>query len=418
MTPRVLLFVVLAGVVTIPLFLFPGPDAFRFPKEMVLRVEAIVLAALAASWWILGKLDVDRRELLRKPLTIWLLAVLGWSTLTTLTAENRLVSAASLAYIVAMSVVFVATLVVSRERGMWLAAVPLAPAIVNGVVLFLQVTGRQPLKLTHDDPRITQTALIGNPNDVGSYLMVVALAATALALSSKRWRWPAVLAALFLIGATFASATLTAIGGLLVGLFAIAAVRSWKLALAAALASGVLVFAAFAYYPPLQHRVQRAREAVDAKDWDVLLSYRFAGYATAWLMAKDHPLLGVGPGGYGWQYFDYRQKAEERWARLRRSGGRQFNFAEAHNDHLQTLAQTGVVGYLLLLGALGLLARVSLRRGAPAPSEHTLFARTLALPLVAAFAVLAIAQFPLSLTAVLHTIATYAAMVLAWGGEA
>jgi O-antigen ligase len=391
-------------------------EAFRYPKELVLRAEAIILTALAASWWVLGRLAVDRKALLRKPWAVWLLSAVGWSILTTLTASNRLVSLQSLAYIGAMSVVFVATILAAHGRGTWMATVPLLPGVINVIVLMLQQGGRTLFELTARDPRMRQTALIGNPNDVGSYLMIASLAATALAVSSRRWRWYAAPVALILIGGTFLSATLTAIAALLVGLTVLAALRSWKLVAVAVVLLGLVAFAAVRTVPPLKARFARAQSALKAKDYDTLLSYRFTGFATAWMMAREHPIAGVGPGTFAWNYMEYRDKAEARYPAVRTSHARIYMFGEAHNDHLQVLAQTGVPGYVLFAAALVMLAMLSFRRHTPA-GDGERFARAIALPLATGFAVLALAQFPLELTAVLHTAMTYAALALAWSGR-
>jgi O-antigen ligase len=411
-----LLGVTVVAMVAIPLFMYPGLEAFRYPKELLLRAEAIILAALGASWWVLGRLSIDRKAVLRKPWVLWMLSVLAWSSLTTLTSSNRLVSLWTLTYIAAMSVVFVATVAAAKGRGPWLAAVPLLPGIVNVVVLLLQQNGGTVVELTSTDARMRETALIGNPNDVGSYLMVVALAATALTLSSRRWRWFAAPVALVLIGGTFVSATLTAIGALLVGLTVLAAVRSWKLVVVAMALLALVVVMAVREVPSFQKRFGRAQAAFAAKDYDTLLSYRFTAFATAWTMAREHPLMGVGPGTYPWNYMEYRTKAEQRYPQIRRSGAREHMFGEAHNDHLQVLGQTGVPGYLLMAAGFVLCAMLSFRRGAPA-NDTERFARSIALPLAAALAVLALAQFPLELTSVLHTAATYAALALGWSGR-
>lgn len=411
-----LLTLALAGLIAIPLFKYPGLDAFRYPKEMLLRAEAILVTALGVSWWILGRLPLDRRALLRKPWVLWLLSVLGWSTITTLTSTNRLVSFQTLLYIAAMSAVFVGTVAAVRGRGLWVAAVPLLPAAINVVVLLMQQGGRTVFELTARDVRMRETALIGNPNDVGCYLMIAALAATALTVSSPRWRWFIAPVALFLIAGTFVSATLTSIAGLLAGLTVLAAVRSWKLVLVAAALMVLVLVTAVTQVPSLQMRYERAEAALAAKDYDTFLSYRFTGFATAWMMAREHPILGVGPGAYQWNYFEYRGKAEQRFPAIRKSGARDSMFGEAHNDHLQTMAQTGVPGYLLFAAALLLCAAVSFRRGEPAHDRER-FARYLALPLAASMAVIALAQFPLELTSVLHPAVSYAAMALVWGGR-
>lgn len=61
-----------------------------------------------------------------------------------------------------------------------------------------------------------------------------------------------------------------------------------------------------------------------------------------WAMFLDHIWLGVGPGQYRWAYSQY-------WHFLRMYIDPEY----AHNDYLQLLAEFGVLGAALLLGALG-----------------------------------------------------------------
>jgi O-antigen ligase len=60
-------------------------------------------------------------------------------------------------------------------------------------------------------------------------------------------------------------------------------------------------------------------------------------------MVKDHPLLGVGLGAYQYAYSRYDQ------------GSGLYRTEQAHNDYLQILADTGVIGGLVMLAFLALL---------------------------------------------------------------
>src|SRR5262249_37710262 len=104
---------------------------------------------------------------------------------------------------------------------------------------------------------------------------------------------------------------------------------------------------------------------------------------------------GVGPGCYRYEFYDYKIRVEDKHRSLTLASTRAGQFGEAHNDHLQTMAQTGLPGYLLLLAAGGLAARSSFSRRRP--SIEGRFARLAALPLVVGFMVNAMPQFPLEL---------------------
>jgi O-antigen ligase len=66
-------------------------------------------------------------------------------------------------------------------------------------------------------------------------------------------------------------------------------------------------------------------------------------WQTTMQMVKDHPLLGVGLGAYQFAYTRYDQ------------GSGISRVEQAHNDYLQILADTGVLGVLVVLAFLALL---------------------------------------------------------------
>jgi O-antigen ligase len=131
-------------------------------------------------------------------------------------------------------------------------------------------------------------------------------------------------------------------------------------------------------------------------------------------MFVDHPLTGVGPGAFAWQYYDYKIRAEQRYPSLRHAYNRGINFAEVHNDHLQALAEGGIIGYgafIVLTGALGLL---SFTIPARAPDWRQRFAHRLALPLAVFWIVLSIAQFPMETTVIRGLVVHLAALCVGW----
>jgi O-antigen ligase len=76
---------------------------------------------------------------------------------------------------------------------------------------------------------------------------------------------------------------------------------------------------------------------------------------------------------------------------------RATSFGEAHNDHLEIAAETGVVGYLLYLAALSMAAAPSLQK--PSTNPRAQFARLAALPVVTVLFISSLAHFPLQLAA-------------------
>lgn len=407
---------VIAGtVLLLPVaFLVPSEEAFRTPKDLLFRLEWIVLLTIFACAAILGGFRVRWREAVRRPWVVWITAMLGWGVVTTLTSIQPSRSATALLYAAAMAFTFAVTVYLAKREEVAFAAIAFVPAVANVIVLILQIAGLwTPVP---GDPMSgwRPTGLIGNPNDTGGYFVFVAVAATALALASPRWRLVAAATAVSSCLGILMTATLSAMIGLTAGLTVLAGMKSWRL-LVALVVAGVLIAAlALGVYPPVQQRAEQFTRAASAGDLDRVFSFRFLGYLTAWEMVRENPILGLGPGSYAAGYFDYRQKAEERHPFLRTSIARAFNFGEAHNDHLQILAQTGFPGYAVFLAGLYLAGRISFRRG---ESEKRRFAHFVALPLVVSFAVMALAQFPLELTALLHTLVFYLALAFAWEDE-
>jgi O-antigen ligase len=118
---------------------------------------------------------------------------------------------------------------------------------------------------------------------------------------------------------------------------------------------------------PLADRMSSVRDEVAASSssggGDASRTGRAEIWKATWGMFADHPLAGVGVGGYWIAVSGYHQ------------GSGALVPQQAHNDYLELLASGGVVGFLLLPIFIYLLlmrARVRLRRGTP-------FARAVAL---------------------------------------
>jgi O-antigen ligase len=122
----------------------------------------------------------------------------------------------------------------------------------------------------------------------------------------------------------------------------------------------------------------------------------------------------VGPGAFPWQYYDHKILAERRYPSLRRVYNRGVNYGEVHNDHLQVLAEGGIIGYAGFVALVASLACVSFAIPADAPDERRRFARRLGLPLAVFWAVLSLAQFPLETTVVQSLLVYLAALCVGW----
>jgi O-antigen ligase len=346
------------------------------------------------------------------------LFALAWMVIVTLTSTNPTVSGLRVIAGVATLIVFIATVRSAGTNRAFLAlvAVPLVAAVINAVIDILQELniwmpfGTQPDVRHH----YQCTALVGNPNEIGSYLAVAALACLAAAIADRERRKWFASAAILLLAGVIASQTLTALAAFVAGAFVLFALVSWKYALRSALVAIVIALLLVVSLAPLRQRAGNMVHWLRTGEYNALLTDRLTPFIAASLMTIDRPLTGVGPGTFGWNYYTYKVRAEQVYPVLRKAWSRGVNFGEVHDDHLQLLAEGGVPAYLLFVAFLVMLGAISLRNvGAGAPPTQR-FAMLLALPLAVLWVVLSLAQFPLETTVVRMLLVHFAALCAAW----
>jgi O-antigen ligase len=287
------------------------------------------------------------------------------------------------------------------------------PAAVNASLAILQElkiwNGIAPFEAR--DLHAGTTALLGNPNDVGSFLVPGLVATAAWILATKRIALRLLLTplALLMIGGLAASRTRGAFLGAAVGLAVLAVVR-WRVRAllwtgAAAVVAGLIAAAS----PALVGNVFDSPV-------EMLLSGRAIAFASAWRMFTESPLFGVGPGNFVYAYFDYASAVQASMIEYA-IAGRQLMFGEAHNDHLQVLAETGIVGYALFIASLVTLIAVSRPKMTAASSERLRFARLCGAPLAASLAALGLFQFPLYLAAPMVVFVFVAGLIVGWSED-
>lgn len=409
--------VVVGAVCIIPLFIVLGAkDTFRLPKDVLFRAEAVLLVAIALVALFLYR-AVPQIESSRRFLLIPALLV-GWTSIATLFSTNRGRSLDSLVTVCAGAIIYLATLAAARRSSFTVILAAIVPALINAVLGALQELDIwTPLPTPADLPHhLRSTALIGNPNDAGGYLAVVTVASLAAAVVSRSSRKSFGILTGLLIAGLLVNQTLAAILALAAGMIALLALVSWKRAAVAVIAVAIVLTAAAAILPPLRQRVVNTREWMQRRDYNAMLTDRLTPFVAAFMMFRDRPLVGVGPGCFAWQYMPYKIRAELAYPSLRSAFHRGTNFGEVHNDHLQLLAEGGVIAYGLSLAVVAALSAVSFRRrGRETRDTRRDFARLLALPLAVTFFVLALGQFPLELTAVTSQFLFFAALCAAWG---
>ncbi len=415
LSQRALTFLVLATVVVIPLsFDLRGQDTWRLPKEIVFRGSAIVLSIvlvflLTSRYWPPSVRTLGKHELL---LT---LAAVTWAAITTATSTNRLLSLHSLTTVVCSAIFFIAALISMRSASIIALDFALVPAGINAVIVILQEYGIwQPF---HFPPEavghMSSSALIGNPNDVGAYLAFPALVsaiASVDATGARRTIYFAV--ALLLTGGLIASATRGSIIAYVIALGYFIATRSVRAAVGVAIPLIVAVAILVSPTTEVGRRMHAMVTAAREHRYDIVFSERLPPFLAAWQMFRDHPIVGVGPGCFKFQFMDYRLSQLARYPeRLIR--GTPMNWGETHNDHLQILAESGFPGYLLFLAAAILIVLQSLRADSAASIRERI-GHDIAAPLVITMFIVAMAQFPLQIAAPRVTLLYFAAMCIGW----
>lgn len=387
-----------------------GREPFRAPKEFLLRGSAILIGTVLILGATFALAHVRRVWIALKLQAYATAVVVAWTLVTTATSTNRILSVWSLIYVVACALFFIGSCFAVRDRT-WTALYALfVPALINTAALTLQQFriwdfGRLDLPST-------RAALLGNGNDVGAYLLCPAIAAAIVCTITPVRRAPHVLIAIGLAAGILMSQSITAIASYAAAILTMAALRSWKRAVAVGLAIVVISAGAVLLYHPLANRVDLIQKAIKSHDYDTVSSFRLTPFASAVQMFSKHPLVGVGPGCYALWYFEEKIAAEAHHAILRVSGDRLHNYGEAHNDYLQALAVGGLLAFAMLTGALVFLGSLSFRPAAGGLTSE--FSRTGSFPLAVGIAVLMIAGFPLEVSAPTVSILYSVALCSAW----
>jgi O-antigen ligase len=409
-----ILALVLAGAFFIPLVFVRDPsEMFRLPKALFLRAEAILLVAVTLAAWIAGA-PLPRLRW-RDPALLLPAVAIAVCTFATVVSTNRAVSSGALGTAMATAVVYFATVAAARRRGWLLAVVPILAAAVNAVLVVVEETrlwmpfGEQPAVRHH----LQCTALIGSPNEIGGYLGAATLACLAASLAGG-FRGAARVTALLLGIALIASQSLTALVAFGAAAFVMIGMVSWKKALAASGAAAVVVVLIIAAVAPLRTRAVNVVRWARGGEYNELSTERLTAFAAAWSMFRQRPVTGGGPGTFSWRYYEEKIAAEERYPSLRRAYNRGMNYGEVHNDHLQLLAEGGVLGYGTFAALIVALAGFSFNVARDELEPRRRFVRSLALPLALFWLVLSLAQFPLETTVVRMLLVHLAALCVAW----
>jgi O-antigen ligase len=401
-----------AMLVGVSLFISDGHDVYRLPKQLLFESAAVVLAAACAMVSILGwRGGILQRLAAHRGALILAGAAVAWTAIATAASTNRALSLQTLLWVSCCAAFFLCTVALAERRQIHGATSALiGPAIVAAIAVLQRLELWNPLRFEAGLPkRLHTTGLIGNPDDLGGYLVVPIIAVLALVVAQRGvMRLVHAAVTLLLIAGAVASETVTAFAALaaagLVLLLLLSRRAALRVALGAAVAAGIV----FALGVPLAHRAREIASELMLGRFESAMSFRFEGFIVAWKMFTEHPLFGVGPGCFAYWYLPYNilmAGAHPRFLLMSQ------NYHDVHNDHLQLLATTGLVGYALFIAALWML--VARSRG-EAVNARRRFARLVAAPLAAGVAVVTLAQFPLELAAPTMMILYFAALAISW----
>ncbi len=361
---RLLLYLVL---ILPPFVLVPAAkDAFRLPKLMASEWLALLsLLPLAWAWRARGA-GLPRRwpPVLLAVAPLVAIALLSLATTTHPEAVRRALPSLLIGAVclVGWSLGLLRS-DLERTLGVWL--LPASALALLGVLQFHGLY--RPFGFAVPTAaRLEVTSLAGNAGDLGNYLVLPCILAQWFAWrAGDGRRWLCAAAALLCAYGLVATQTLSAFAALVAGsavlwLFLLPRRRAvW----AAAALVGV-VFLALVAVPPLRGRVSQKLELVTRGDWNSLLTYRLDAWSAGGWMLGQHPLSGVGFGGYRREYTVAKEALLER-GRSFTAFGVENTFGNAHNDALEVGAELGWPGLAVLGLGLVLLARAAYRRAPP-----------------------------------------------------
>jgi O-antigen ligase len=403
-------------VLAVPLMISPaGDDRFRTPKD-ALFIAGVALFAPLFLVWCFARLEHGAITWRRSPTIKLVLAVIFWAMISTLLSTDPWLSTKSFVWVVISALFFVGVWKLGATRGVSMFWFAIAPAVINSVVVLLQALRVwSPVDFPAETPfKATLSALIGNPNEVGSYLTVPFVLALALASVRRRERLLFALAAAIILTGVLVSQSVTAIvasvAGALILLMRIVRWRMFVVTAVITVCTGALIIP----NTTVGERISRSAGLVGAPDaYDDMLSGRLGAYLAAFMMAADHPISGVGPGRFAYHYFEYRLRAGERWGPY--LSPIPTNFGEVHNDHLEISAESGLIGYSLFIFALVMVGRAAMPLRMPGSrDERSEAVEAIGLPVAVTFGLLTLAQFPLQLTAPSVVILFVAGMLRSW----
>jgi O-antigen ligase len=391
---RIARWLVFALAVAPPFFVSPtADDAFRLPKTLAAETLVLLsLVAIAIGWWsrrgvVLGSLARRQATVVAVLLAV---AVLPGAVIALHPLHWQ---RATVSFAIALAGLALWSERLGAAALRRAVSLLLAPAMAMALLAILQEHGIfRPFAFSQRlGGRFQLTSLAGSVGDLAAFLVLPAIVLQSSLARARAWpsRAAAAIALAAIAYTIVVSQTLAALVALVVASLVFwASMVPWRRLWIAAVPLAALGIAAL-LWPPLADRIDAKVDDLVAGRWDSLLSGRPDGWKASLGMFRDHPVFGVGNGGYGSTFAPTKLALIERgvafWSR-----GRSAHFANAHNDYLEALAEWGAWGTLALLAVLAIVVRRLRGFARDDPPE-----RALAIAGVSACAVLALASFPL-----------------------
>ncbi len=313
----------------------PGGPALSAAKAVGLVLALTWIATLATR-------DDERDDFFSAhPGAVYLLLLFfGWAAISALWADSEAeaLTTASRYGLNLLLFPIVYTAIRSERHVTWVAAAFVAGAVLTAA---FGIVVPQPT----EEGRLA--GAIGEANELASVLVAALAVAIALAIASPRYsllRQGAIAASVICLGGILftlsRSGFLSLAVVLIAGLFFAGRWRGRALLVIAVAAIGALVYVAAFTTPYERSRLTRAEGGAGRIDlWRV-----------GWRMVEDKPLTGVGGGNY--------QRVSPRYLLTEPGAIVRDDFVlehpkQTHNIYLQTLAELGIPGLVLLLSVIG-----------------------------------------------------------------
>jgi O-antigen ligase len=321
--------------------------------NLLVPLYAVVAAAAVALAWGLVRGDGRTREL--GPLAWPLAAFVAWTGLSVLWVDDlRQGAIALLFYYLPFGLLALAfaRLLWQRRWLVWLYAQLALMAVVFAVIGAYQWETRDIFwnpKVEVGNayaPFYRVNSVFWDPSIYGRFLVVAILATLVLALSTRAARQAVVLAAVVAAAwlGLLLSFSQSSFLALLAGVLAAAAFAwRWRVLAAAGLAAVVLVSVGFAA-PNVRHNVF-------GHSFNRVTSDRYSLVTNGLRIAADHPVGGVGIGGFRHAY-----------AERKHLKGADPKKAASHDTPVTVVAETGVPGLVLFCWLLAAALLLALRR--------------------------------------------------------